>query len=109
MRTILRTMALAFVLAGGGLSPLAAQEQVQEPRYSPNELVNAGHQFFETVSRGLAGVIEKAVSQWGQPNGYVLGQEAGGGVATHKSPVLHQSQPSTVCSRGLANRGIRAP
>jgi hypothetical protein len=78
MWTILRTVALVFVLVGGGLSPLAAQEQVQEPRYSPNELVNEGHRFFGTVSRGLAGVIEKAVSQWGQPNGYVLGQEAGG-------------------------------
>jgi hypothetical protein len=30
------------------------------------------------VSRGLASVIEKAVSQWGLPNGYILGQEAGG-------------------------------
>jgi len=75
MRTVLRTIALVFVLLGG-LGPLAAQEGGQ--RYSPNELVNAGHQFFGTVSRGLATVIEKAVSQWGQPNGYVLGQEAGG-------------------------------
>jgi hypothetical protein len=56
-------MALVFVLVGGELSPLAAQESLQEPRYSPNELVNAGHQFFGTVSRGLASVIEKAVSQ----------------------------------------------
>ena len=29
------------------------------------------------VSRGLATLIEKAVSQWGLPNGYVLGEEAG--------------------------------
>ena len=43
-----------------------------------NELVDAGHRFFGGVSRGLAMVIEKAVSQWGQPNGYVLGEEAGG-------------------------------
>jgi len=40
--------------------------------------VNAGHRFFGTVSRGLATVIETAVSQWGQPNGYVLGEEASG-------------------------------
>jgi hypothetical protein len=78
MRNVLRTMALAFVLLGVGLGPLSAQEGVREERYSPNELVNAGHQFFGTVSRGLASVIERAVSQWGQPNGYVLGQEAGG-------------------------------
>ena len=46
--------------------------------YPPGELINAGHRFFGTVSRGLATVIETAVSQWGQPNGYVLGEEAGG-------------------------------
>lgn len=43
-----------------------------------DELVGAGHKFFGTVSRGLATVIEKATSQWGQPNGYILGQEGGG-------------------------------
>jgi hypothetical protein len=42
--------------------------------------VNAGHQFFGTVSQGLASVIERAISNWGQPNGYVLGQEAGGAI-----------------------------
>jgi hypothetical protein len=47
-------------------------------QYSSNEIVDAGHRFFGGVSRGLAMVIEKAFSQWGQPNGYVLGEEAGG-------------------------------
>jgi hypothetical protein len=47
-------------------------------RFSPNELIDAGHHFFGDVSRGLALVVEKAVSQWGLPNGYVLGEEAGG-------------------------------
>jgi hypothetical protein len=46
--------------------------------FTPGELVNAGHRFFGTISRGLATVIETAVSQWGQPNGYVLGEEASG-------------------------------
>ena len=44
------------------------------------ELVNSGHAFFGSVSRGLAQVIEKAVSQWGLPNGYVLGEDAGGAI-----------------------------
>jgi hypothetical protein len=30
------------------------------------------------VSRGLAQIVERAVSTWGLPNGYVLGEEAGG-------------------------------
>jgi hypothetical protein len=34
--------------------------------------------FFGGVSQGFAGVIEKATSQCGLPNGYVLGEEAGG-------------------------------
>ena len=33
---------------------------------------------FGGVSRGLAMVMQKAFSQWGQPNGYILGEEAGG-------------------------------
>jgi hypothetical protein len=73
MRALLRHIAVAaFLLAC--LSPAAAQSN----SYSPDELVNAGHRFFGGVSRGLASVIEKAVSQWGLPNGYVLGQEGGG-------------------------------
>lgn len=30
------------------------------------------------MSRELAGVVEAAISRWGQPNGYILGEEAGG-------------------------------
>jgi hypothetical protein len=87
MPTFLRTIAFAVMLIGGGLGPLAAQPAQAPPpaeggrdRYSPNELLNAGHQFFGTISQGLATVIEKAVGNWGQPNGYVLGQEAGGAI-----------------------------
>ena len=46
--------------------------------FGPDELVSAGHKFFGNVSRGLASVIERAVSQWGLPNGYVLGEEGSG-------------------------------
>jgi hypothetical protein len=45
-------------------------------QFSSNELINAGSRFFGGVSHGLAMIVEKAVSQWGLPNGYVLGQEA---------------------------------
>ena len=79
MRTILRAMAFVVLLLGAA-PPLAAQEPERERYYSSNELVNAGHEFFGTVSRGLASVIERAISNWGQPNGYVLGQEAGGAI-----------------------------
>jgi hypothetical protein len=54
------------------------QRQPGPTTYAPDELVGAGHKFFGNVSRGLASVIERAVSQWGLPNGYVLGEEGSG-------------------------------
>jgi hypothetical protein len=40
--------------------------------------VRAGHRFFGTTSRALAEVVQEAFSRWGEPNGYILGQEASG-------------------------------
>jgi hypothetical protein len=61
-------------------SPEYQAQQAQGQHYSSNEIVDAGHRFFGTISRGLAQIVEKAGSQFGLPNGYVLGQEAGGAV-----------------------------
>jgi hypothetical protein len=82
MRAVFRTLVLILLLSGLGSGSAAAQGQQQGPndRYSSNELIDSGHRFFGSVSRGLAQIIEKAISQWGLPNGYVLGQEAGGAV-----------------------------
>jgi hypothetical protein len=46
--------------------------------YSMNEITRAGHGFFGAASRGLASVIEYAFRQQGRPNGYILGEDAGG-------------------------------
>ncbi|MCW5687632.1 MAG: DUF1134 domain-containing protein [Pseudolabrys sp.] len=89
MRTTLRFAALSFSLIFAAAEVAQAQQQVPPPQqvqqqrrsgatYTIEEIVGTGHQFFGTVSRGLAQVVEKAVSQWGQPNGYILGQEGSG-------------------------------
>ena len=70
----------AFVGAIGAASlaaPALAQEQ-RPQKFSTGELVDDGQRFFGTVSRGLAQVVEEASRRWGQPNAYVLGQEASG-------------------------------
>jgi hypothetical protein len=41
-----------------------------------DEIVDDGHRFFGTLSRGLADVVQEAGRRWGLPNAYVLGQEA---------------------------------
>jgi len=50
----------------------------RDDQFSPDELIEAGHRFFGGVSRGLAMIVQRAGSEWGQPNGYILGEEAGG-------------------------------
>lgn len=62
--------------------PAAAQRQGPGPgQFSTNELLNAGHSFFAGATTGLAGAIESAVSRWGHPNGYILGEEGSGAFA----------------------------
>jgi hypothetical protein len=48
--------------------------------YSVDEIVDAGHRFFGGISKGLAKVVEYTFSQQGRPNGYILGEEAGGAI-----------------------------
>jgi hypothetical protein len=84
MRAVLRTLAVVLIAAAFSTATLRAQTPPPPPPpppgtgFGPGELVGAGHQFFGTISRGLAQIIEKAISLWGLPNGYVLGQEASG-------------------------------
>ncbi len=87
MRAALRLIAMTLLLTGFGIGAAAAQatpqpvqpaQPAQSKSFSPQEIVDAGNRFFGTVSRGLAAVVEKAVSRWGEPNGYILGEEGSG-------------------------------
>jgi hypothetical protein len=94
MRAAIRLMTLFLLLAIAGTASVSAQSNPPPPPYPPpasyppppeasystNELIDAGHRFFGGVSKGLAQIIERAVSQWGVPNGYVLGEEGGGAI-----------------------------
>jgi len=85
LSAMIRLAAAVLVLGVFSAAPAAAQSgpppgtlSANESRFNTSEIVNAGHNFFGTVSRGLAQIVERAVSTWGLPNGYVLGEEAGG-------------------------------
>jgi hypothetical protein len=49
-----------------------------EGTFSMEEIKNEGHHFFGKVSVGFAKVVEYAFHRSGRPNGYILGEEAGG-------------------------------
>lgn len=73
------------------LQPASAQSGDQT-YYSTQEIVDAGHGFFGSTSGALAKLIEHAFKSYGQPNGYVLGQEASGafvGGLTYGEGVLY--------------------
>ncbi len=57
-----------------GARPVATDD----PTYTVGEITDAGHSFFGSISKGLAQAIEYAFQRGGRPNGYILGQEAGG-------------------------------
>ncbi len=57
-----------------------AQQGSLSDTYSGDELIDTGHQFFGSVAQGLASVVERSVSQFGLPNAYILGEEAGGAI-----------------------------
>jgi hypothetical protein len=80
IRTVQQAIARVMALVSLCVVPAVAQQSAPPggPVYGNDELISTGHLFFGTVSRSLANVIEKAVGQWGQPNGYILGQEGGG-------------------------------
>ncbi|NBN65220.1 DUF1134 domain-containing protein [Microvirga tunisiensis] len=74
----LALLALVLVL-GLGRTPAAAQSNAPgSSNYTQQEIVDAGHRFFGNVSGGLASVIENAFKSYGEPNGYILGEEGSG-------------------------------
>ncbi|ADZ69374.1 DUF1134 domain-containing protein [Polymorphum gilvum] len=74
--------ALATAMAMMALAGPASAQNTQAPgsNYNQNEIVAAGHKFFGSVSGGLASVVENAVKQYGEPNGYILGEEGSGAI-----------------------------
>src|SRR5688572_8696717 len=77
MTVFVRVAALLLTVMALSTAPANAQG-ARANTYGPDEILNAGHRFFGSVSRGLASVVERATSQWGQPNGYILGEEGSG-------------------------------
>jgi hypothetical protein len=69
--------ALAVLLVVASAPQARAQGQSPET-FHPNEIIDRGHEFFGTLSRGLALTMQEAFKRWGEPNGYILGQEAAG-------------------------------
>jgi len=68
---------VSFLIIFSPISAFAQAGAVSQT-YSSDELIETGGQFFGSIAQGLASLVEKSIAQYGQPNAYILGQEASG-------------------------------
>lgn len=75
LKKMITITALLAVLMVFQTMQARAQDYQQGDQYTSSEILSAGQNFFGAVSGGLASVLEKAISNYGLPNGYILGEE----------------------------------
>ncbi len=80
LKRLVLSLAVLLGLAFGTAAPAAAQGGSVSDTFSVDEIVDKGGAFFGSVSQGLASLVERAASQYGLPNGYILGEEGSGAV-----------------------------
>jgi hypothetical protein len=78
LKRLVHLAAILLALALPAAPALAQSNGSLGDTFSGDELLQNGQAFFGSAAQGLASVVERAVSQFGQPNGYILGEEAGG-------------------------------
>ncbi len=82
LASLISAALLGMMLVASGVTA-QAQTNGDEPippgqTYQEDEILKSGHTFFGSVSGGLASVLERAFSRYGEPNGYILGEEGSG-------------------------------
>jgi hypothetical protein len=63
------------------MAPAFSAENKGADTYDQDSVLKDATEFFGKSTEGLAKVIEKAFKDYGRPNAYVKGQEAGGAIA----------------------------
>lgn len=91
----MRAWVIAIGLAGLGAAPLMAQEAPVAPTpvdqppplppekpatYAEDDVLGAAEDVFGKGAEGLAEIVRKSMKEYGQPNGYIVGREAGGAI-----------------------------
>jgi hypothetical protein len=77
MTSVNRRTFLAITATGAFVPSAPAWADAPET-FSGDEILENGHRFFGSLSRGLADLVQEAVRRWGLPNAYIQGQEASG-------------------------------
>ena len=71
--------ALALPAAAQTTGSISKTSQTQSSdRYTTEEIVAVGHQFFGKTTRGIAQIVEYVFQSQGQPTAYIVGEEGSG-------------------------------
>lgn len=84
--------------AEGGVAPVTTAAQNAGQTYGEDDLIGAAEGVFGKGAEGLAKLIEDLLKKQGEPNGYIVGREAGGAFivgARYGSGTLHHKIEGT--------------
>jgi hypothetical protein len=84
--------------ADGGIAPVTTAAQNAGQTYGEDDLIGAAEGVFGKGAEGLAKLIEDLLKKQGEPNGYIVGREAGGAFivgARYGSGTLHHKVEGT--------------
>jgi hypothetical protein len=90
--------AAAAPLPTDGVAPVTAAAQASGETYGEDDLIGAAEGVFGKGAEGLAKMIEDLLRKQGEPNGYIVGREAGGAFvvgARYGSGTLHHKVEGT--------------
>lgn len=79
-------------------APLPTEQVADTKTYAEDDLIGAAEGVFGKGAEGLAGLIEDLLRKQGEPNGYIVGREAGGAFvvgARYGSGTLHHKVEGT--------------
>ena len=86
----------------------AAFQRGELEAFSGEELIASGHRIFGTASQGLAMTVQEAVRRWGEPNGYIVGQEASAAIFGGLRFGEGGSTPAMQANAGSTGKGRRS-
>jgi len=84
--------------AEGEIAPVTTAAQASGETYGEDDLIGAAEGVFGKGAEGLAKLIEDLLKKQGEPNGYIVGREAGGAFivgARYGSGTLHHKVEGT--------------
>lgn len=96
--TTTTTTTAAPLPEAGGVAPVTTAAQATGDTYGEDDLIGAAEGVFGKGAEGLAKLIEDLLKKQGEPNGYIVGREAGGAFivgARYGSGTLHHKVEGT--------------